>query len=224
LNLTSEHNDSYPKGEIEMRTKRIRNETLKLAVLTDDAPVSSRAQSVDSGVNLLNRAITVLALTALVLMAAGAHAEEASPGLAGRWDLAGDAAEEKQRLRAIDDATERLPRMQRGRARDMLAGRTSPPESLAISFEGSMVTIGSVGRELELELGGPPIEISGEQGKAQLSATMEGEQLIVTADGGKGGRTSTYSADGDRLLVEVTMTGARLAEPLNYVSTYERVE
>jgi hypothetical protein len=44
------------------------------------------------------------------------------------------------------------------------------------------------------------------------------------ADGGKGGRTTTYRVDGDRLSVEATMTGARLEEPLNYVSTYERVE
>ena len=144
--------------------------------------------------------------------------------LAGRWELAGTSDEEKQRLQAIDSATEHFPRFKRGRARDMLAGRTAPPQSLTISLEGSTVTIGSAGRELELELGGPPIEASGDQGKAQVSARMEGEQLIVEADGGKGVRTSEYRADGDRLSVEVTMTGARLAEPLNYVSTYERVE
>jgi hypothetical protein len=144
--------------------------------------------------------------------------------LAGRWELAGTSDEENQRLRAIDSATEHLPRFQRGRARDMLAGRTAPPQSLTISLEGSTVTIGSAGRELELELGGPPIEVSGEQGKAQLSAKMEGEQMIVSADGGKGGRTTTYRADGDRLSVEVTMKGAKLSQPLIYISTYERVE
>jgi hypothetical protein len=57
-----------------------------------------------------------------------------------------------------------------------------------------------------------------------MSATMEGDRLIVVADGGKGGRTTTYSADGDRLSVEVTMTGAMLAAPLTYVATYARAE
>jgi hypothetical protein len=207
-----------------MLTKRMRNVNLKLAMLPAEAPGSSRAQTVDSGVNLLSRAITVLTVAALVLMAPGTHAEEATSPLAGSWDLAATAEEEQQRLRAIDEATQHLPRFQQGRARDMLAGRTSPPQSLTIALEGSMVTIGSGGRDLELELGGAPIEVSGDQGKAQLSATMEGDQLVVTADGGRGGRTSEYRTDGDRLSVEVTMTGAKLSKPLNYVSTYERAE
>jgi hypothetical protein len=163
-------------------------------------------------------------LIALVLVAPGTHAEEASSPLAGSWDLAATAEEEQQRLRAIDEATKHLPRFQQGRARDMLAGRTSPPQSLTISLEGSTVTIDSGRGGLELELGGPPIEASGDQGTAQVSAKMEGQQLIVVADGGKGGRTTTYRVDGDRLSVEATMTGARLEEPVNYVSTYERVE
>jgi hypothetical protein len=114
--------------------------------------------------------------------------------------------------------------MQRGRARGRLAERTTPPERLTIELDGSTVTLTSGGRELDLEIGGSPIEVSGDQGKALLSATMEGDELIVTADGGKGERTTRYRADGDRLSVEVTMTGAMLAAPLTYVAAYTRAE
>jgi hypothetical protein len=64
----------------------------------------------------------------------------------------------------------------------------------------------------------------GSDGKARVSATMEGEQLIVVADSGKGERTTAYRAEGDRLSVEVTITGAKLAGPLKYVSTYVRMK
>jgi hypothetical protein len=167
----------------------------------------------------------VVVVLALLMLAAGdAVAAETLPSVTGSWKLATSTDQESQRLEAIDNATKDLRRMQRGRARDLLEKRTSPPQSLEIEIEGSMVTIGSGEREIELELGGTPIEVAGDQGKAQMSATMEGDRLIVVADGGKGGRTTTYSADGDRLSVEVTMTGAMLAAPLTYVATYARAE
>ena len=50
-----------------------------------------------------------------------------------------------------------------------------------VEIEGARVAMGSGDRRLELELGGPPIEVSGNDGKAQLSARMEGERLIVEA-------------------------------------------
>jgi hypothetical protein len=86
------------------------------------------------------------------------------------------------------------------------------------------VTITSGDRRLELELGGSPIEVEGNQGKTQVSARIEGERLVVVARSGDGERTTTYRADGARLSVEVTMTGARLAGPLRYVSTYVRTK
>ncbi len=207
-----------------MRLPRGTDENLQRASSDSEACESLRIRTCESHVDHLGRAATVLALIVLLSTAAGVASSETPSPLNGRWDLAATADEEKQRLQAIDDATEHLPRLQRGRARDMLAGRTSPPQSLTISLEGSTFTIDSGGGGLELVLGGPPIEASGDQGTAQVSARMEGQQLIVVADGGKGGRTTTYRVNGDRLSAEATMTGARLEEPLNYVSTYERVE
>jgi hypothetical protein len=142
-----------------------------------------------------------------------AHGAEASLSLAGRWRAAETADEKKQRLQAINEATRHLGVFRRGKARRRLAERTSPPQSLIIELEGSKVAIASGDRRLELELGRPPIEVSGKQGKAQVSAKMEGPRMIVKARSGDGERTTAYRAKGDRLSVEVTMTGANLAGP-----------
>jgi hypothetical protein len=170
------------------------------------------------------RAAVLGALGVVLLFAGGAFAIESSDSVAGSWHLDPSGDHERQRLEAIDDATDHLRSMQRGRARSRLAERTTPPERLTIELAGSKVMIASGGRELELELGGSPIEVSGDQGKALLSATTEGDELIVTADGGKGKRTTRYRANGDRLSVEVTMTAAMLSAPLTYSTTYTRAE
>jgi hypothetical protein len=152
------------------------------------------------------------------------HSAEASSPLAGHWRMAETEDEKKQRLQAIDEATERMGRFRRGKARSRLSERTAPRDFILIEVEGSKVTIGSENRQLELELGGPPIEVSGSEGKAQVSAKMEGERLIVEARSEKADRTTAYSANGDRLTIEVIMTNVQLAGPLKYVSTYARLE
>ena len=149
-----------------------------------------------------------------------AHSAEASSPLAGHWRMAETEDEKKQRLQAIDEATERMGRFRRGKARSRLSERTAPRDFILIEVEGSKVTIGSEDRQLELELGGPPIEVSGNDGKAQLSARMEGERLIVEARSGNGGRTTEYRAAEGLLSMEVAMKGERLAGPLEYVTTY----
>jgi hypothetical protein len=166
----------------------------------------------------------VLASGALSSTTDAAHSAEASSPLAGHWRAAETEDEKAQRLQAIDEATESMGRFRRGRARGRLAERTSPPPSLTIELEGSKVTMGSRDRRLELELGAPPIEVSGEAGKAQLSARMEGARLVVEAQSDNGTRTTTYRADEGRLSMEVSMKGERLARPLDYATTYVRVE
>jgi hypothetical protein len=86
------------------------------------------------------------------------------------------------------------------------------------------VTIGPEDRRIELELGGSPIEVSENQGTARVSARTEGERLIVVARSDEGERTTAYTATGDRLSMEVTMTSTQLAGPLQYASTYVRAE
>jgi hypothetical protein len=192
-------------------------------VLNKCAAFKSRwARTVKTRFTLFGRAAVVLALGVLFSTTNGVCAAEASSPLSGQWQAAETANEKIDRLKAIDEATARLGGFQQGMARRHLSERTSPPRSLIIEIEGSKVTIGSGDRRLELELGGSPIEALGSQGKAQVSANMQGPMLIVMAQSDKGERTTAYRASGDRLTVEVTMTGDRLAGPLKYVSTYVR--
>jgi hypothetical protein len=149
---------------------------------------------------------------------------EASLPLAGRWVAAETAEEEKQRLKAIDEVTNDLGRFKRGKARSRLKERTSPIPSLKIEVSGSTVAIATGDHRLELELGGSPVEIEKNDMKTQMSAKMEGDRLVVLSRGDKGGRTVVYQADGDSLLVEVTMTNDNLSGPLKYVTTYARIK
>jgi hypothetical protein len=170
----------------------------------------------------LTTAIAIVA--ALGLLTGGALASDAPNPLEGQWDLAETADEKSRRMESIDEATKGMRSMQRNMARDMLKERTSPPENLLIDIEGALVTIGSGDKAMELELDGEPISVPGSDGKAKVSATMDGDKLIVTADTGKGGRTTSYRADGDRLTVDVSMTGGRIDGPVEYSTTYVKSE
>jgi hypothetical protein len=151
-------------------------------------------------------------------------AAETPPSLVGHWLAAETADEKKGRLQVIDEATGHLGAFWRGKARSRLSERTSPPRSLIIEIMGVNVMIASGNGKLELELSGSPIAVSGSEGKAQVSAKMQGPLLIVMARSGKEERMTTYRASGDRLIMEVSMTGARLKGSLKYVSTYVRTQ
>jgi hypothetical protein len=164
----------------------------------------------------------ILALGVLLTGTDGACAAEKPSQLAGHWLTAETADEKKERLKIIDEATRHLGAFRQGKARSRLSERTSPPRSLIIDIDGMRVTVASEKGRLEFELGGSPIEVSGSEGKAQVSAKMQGAWLIIMAISIKGERTTAYRASGDRLTMEVTMTGTRLAGSLKYVSTYVR--
>jgi len=144
--------------------------------------------------------------------------------LTGHWRAAETEDEKKQRLQAIEEVTAEMGRFKRGKARGRLKDRTSPAPILMVEIKDSILTIGSEDHKLELQLGGAPIEISGDDGKSQVSAHIEGELLIVVAKTDKGERRTTYRTSDTSLSLEVTMIGDKLDSPLKYVTTYTRVE
>lgn len=149
---------------------------------------------------------------------------EVSPSLDGHWRAAETKSEKKQRLGAIEDVTEELGRLKRGKARSRLEELTSPPPNVTIEFADSTVAITTGDHRLELELGGPPVKIEGDKGTSKVSAKMEGERLVVLSRGDTGDLSVTYRTDKKGLSREATMTGDKLAGPLTYVTTYSRVE
>ncbi|MEM6796061.1 MAG: hypothetical protein AAF725_18945, partial [Acidobacteriota bacterium] len=127
--------------------------------------------------------------------------------------------------RAIEAAIRRLPSIAHSRARARLTQRTAPPPTLEIGIEGARFTLSADGgQRVELELGGAPVKISGRQGSVKMSARMEQETLKVEAQGKRGGRTTTYESDGERLRVETTLRGDRLPQPVTFAATYARSE
>jgi hypothetical protein len=171
---------------------------------------------------LLGRTAAILALGVLFTTTDGVSAAEKPSPLAGHWHSAETADEKMERLKIIDEATGHLGAFLQSKARSRLSERTSPALSLIIEIEGVKVTVASEDGRLEFELGGSPVEVSGSEGKAQVSANMQGALLIISARSIKGERTTAYHASGDRLKMEVTMTGTRLAKSLKYFSTYIR--
>jgi hypothetical protein len=147
---------------------------------------------------------------------------DAPPSLDGHWRAAETTNEKKQRLKVIDDVTGELGRLKRGKARSRLEELTSPPPNVIIEVADSTVAITTGDHRLELELGGPPVEIEGDKGTSQVSAKMEGERLVVLSRGDTGDFSVAYRTDKKGLSREVTMTGDKLAGPLTYVTTYTR--
>jgi hypothetical protein len=170
------------------------------------------------------RLTSILVLGALLLPTAGISSTETSSLLSGHWHAAETANEKKERLRTIDELTRHQSGFQRDMIHSRLVERTSPPRSLLIEIEGVKVTIASENGRVELELGGPPIYISGSQGKAQMMATMQGPLLLVMARSDNGKRTTTYRANENLLTMEVKMTSTRLPGALNYVVSYVRTQ
>jgi hypothetical protein len=165
-----------------------------------------------------------LAIGAALPTMGGPRVAEPASSLAGHWRAAETADEREQRLKAIDEATDRLGRFQRNRARSRLAERTSPPPRLTIAIEESTVAITSGDRRLEVKPGAAPVEIADNQGKARVSGQMDDEGLTLLARGDEGDRTTVYRASGNTLTVEVTMTAPALTGALKYRSTYDRVK
>jgi hypothetical protein len=172
----------------------------------------------------LGRTAVIIALGVLFTDTDGICAAEKPSPLAGHWHAAETEEERMARLKIIDEATGDLGAFWQGKARSRLSERTSPPRSLIIEIESAKVTVSSENGRLELELDASPIEVSGNEGKAQVSAKMNGPLLIIMAISGKGKRTTVYRSRGDRLTMEVTMTGARLTKSLKFLSTYVRIQ
>jgi hypothetical protein len=112
----------------------------------------------------------------------------------------------------------------RGRARERLREATTPVQDLNVHDEGDRVTVAMRGHRITLTTDGSPKPVSGEHGAGTIYARRQDGQLVVTARGESGARTTVYrlSDDGRRLILDVRMAGETLPEPLRYQVTYIR--
>ncbi|MEO0322249.1 MAG: hypothetical protein AAF447_04790 [Myxococcota bacterium] len=163
--------------------------------------------------------LAVLALSALIAPQAWAQ-----PGLAGSWTYAGDAAEQRARERALDQAVAGFPGMFQGQARRRMEQQFAPASSLNITLRGDRLELRGGQGTLALTVGGPAVPVSGPNGSGQARATRSGGHLVVTLEGERGSRTTTYrlGAGGQTLVLATEVRGPRLEQPLRFESTYRR--
>jgi len=150
-------------------------------------------------------------------------AQEAT--LTGVWECSRDANEQAQRYRAIDQVTNNMNRLIRGRAREMLRAKTAPQSTIQITDAGDRVTFSGKKHRVTFKTDGTPTRVVSERGTATARAQREKEKLILTGRGKDGGVQTTIhslSEDGTRLVLDVSITAKMFTIPIRYKSTYHR--
>ncbi|MEL6543580.1 MAG: hypothetical protein AAFQ82_03080 [Myxococcota bacterium] len=151
-------------------------------------------------------------LTLLALLSVATPANAAS-SWAGSWRLADAQADATARDKAIEAATADLSRFKRGTARSRLGEKLASPRKLVLKLNGDVVSIVRDGKPTKLAADGSTktVETAGGQGSAK--AEIKGSQLVITAAGGNGTRTTVYERQGDALVVTVEHTSKRPPRP-----------
>ena len=145
--------------------------------------------------------------------------------LTGVWTHSRDAKEQTGRYGAIDQATNKMISLMRGRAREMLRAKTAPQSTIQITDEGDRVTFSGKKRRVTFKTDGTPTRVDGERGTATARAKRQNGKLILTSQGNDGGVQTTVhelSEDGTRLVLDVSITAKMLKSPIRYKTTYHR--
>lgn len=144
--------------------------------------------------------------------------------LTGVWKHSQDANEQAQRCAAIDKATQGFNRMMRGRAREMLRAKTVPQSGLSLSDNGDRILFAGQNNRVTLNTDDSPTRVENERGTATVRAKREKGQLTVTSQAKNGVQTTIYSLSQDktRLVLDVTVSGGKLPNPVKFRTTYHR--
>jgi hypothetical protein len=157
-------------------------------------------------------------------VAVGVPQASAQDQVSGAWVHAGSEVEASDRRAAIEAATEELPSFIRERARTRIGTRTAPVARLSMVVDGDRVEFTAQGRSVVVIVGGPPVRLSGDNGREEVRASRHDGHLRLSMTGEGGSRTTIYrlSEDGQRLVLHVSMTADRLSRPIEYRATYRR--
>ena len=144
--------------------------------------------------------------------------------LTGVWKHSQDANEQAQRYAAIDEATKGMHRMMRGRAREMLRAKTVPQSGLNLSDGGNRITFAGQNHRVTFNTDGSPTRVQSERGTATVRAKRENGKLVVTSQAQNGVQTTVYSLSKDRtrLVLDVSVSGSKLKNPVKFRTTYHR--
>lgn len=150
-------------------------------------------------------------------------AQDAS--LTGVWTHSRDTNEQANRYGAIDQVTNSMNRLMRGRAREMLRAKTTPHSTIQITDEGHRVTFSGEKHRVTFKTDGTPTRVDSERGTATARAKRQNGKLILTSQGNDGGVQTTVhnlSEDGTRLVLDVSITAKMFKSPIRFKATYKR--
>lgn len=168
----------------------------------------------------------VLAFIACFVIAGSAQQGVAQDvSLTGVWTHSRDAKEQAGRYGAIEQVTNNMNRLMRGRAREMLRAKTTPHSTIQITDEGDRVTFSGEKHRVTFKTDGKSTRVVSERGTATARAQRKNEKLILTSQGKDGGvQTTVYSLseDGKRLILDIAINAKMLESPIRYRATYHR--
>lgn len=144
--------------------------------------------------------------------------------LTGNWKYEAEKKNETARLEAIDQATDELNFLMRGRARDLLREKTKPNPTLKITDEGQQVIIEVDKRRITFQTDGSPVQVKNQDEMVTIRAKRKDGKLTVESQGQNGVQTIAYtvSDDGTQLLLETTVLLTKIEKAVRYKTTYNR--
>lgn len=147
-----------------------------------------------------------------------------APDLSGTWVLDRKASDDPKK--ALEKATSSMRRRARRAVQERLGTALEPADTVRIAMRGDTVALTSSGRmRLTTVPGGAGRSFEGENGRsAQTASAWNGDALVVRTESEQFRREVRYTLDdGERLRVAITMTAARLSQPISYALVYRRV-
>lgn len=142
--------------------------------------------------------------------------------LTGNWKYEFEQRSEKGRLESIDEATQGLNFLTRGRARDLFREKTKPHPTLKITDEGHQVAIEVDKRRITFQTDGSPVQVKNQDEMVTIRAKRQDGKLTVESQGQNGVQTIVYtvSDDGTQLFLEKTLLVAKIGKAVRCKTTY----
>ena len=167
------------------------------------------------------------AIQAAAKSSAASASGDQRPRFTGTYRYAGSAQEEEARSKAIDHAVEGLSFITRSTARSRVSATTQILGFYSFSFEPGKIIVRPQSR---------PEMVSGDKGesadyvyngkKSTLTQVLAGDRImqVFVSDDGKRENEFTFSKDGQMVTLKVTLSSARLANPVVYSLSYKRAD
>ena len=141
----------------------------------------------------------------------------------GDWRFVGGAPERRGISDAIDASLDALNPVMREIVAAQLRNTNRAYPSFSIATEGTDIVTRVNGRSLRTPADGSAREVTTAEGRtAQATQRITGAQMLQVLRNPRGTRTHRFSAQGDRMVVQVRIESSHLPRAVEYRLTYAR--